>query len=1002
MRGLLRPLALAFFLLIPVISSAGESMPVNDLTVRFDLEHQTLRGVSKITFPPGKASALDLSGIKIISIRVNGEELKTGSGTKVVTIRPGGSADTVETEYELQLRSSPRTDSEKNPGVVYGNSIDTSGIVLSGGWYPSVGGLSLFNFKALLPDGFEGISEADEVSVKDMDGGGKEYIFSFPHPVGGITFAAGKYRVQKDSHGATEIVAYFLPEDAGLSKTYIEYTKKYIEMYEKLIGKYPFKRFAVVENVQPTGYSMPTYTLLGRDVVRLPFIVETSLGHEILHQWFGNSVYADYAGGNWSEGLTTYLADHRYEELKGRGRQYRKDIMISFQSYVTPENDFPLTSFTGRTDRASRAIGYGKAAMVFHMLKGMLGEEIFYRSIRGFVEKNSFRTASWSDIRSAFETSSGKDLSWFFTQWVEGKGAPEIEIGTPSLAYRGAKAAVSFEVTQKGDVLRLSLPVKVTLKEGETREIFEIAKKTNDLEIETEGWPVGLTIDDNYEVFRRLSNDEFPPVLSRLFGDVKKIFVLPKGRPESMEKEYASVAGYLKGEGFTGKNGEEINYDDLKTSSVLIFGADTPLVKSLFGEMKKTAQDFSITVRGNPYNNNGVIAIVDSPVSGGMEKYLRRITHYGKYSRLSFRDGKNVLKETDETRNGIGATLSEDVPGVEIPRLINIADIAEKVSRKKIIYAGEVHVKFEHHRAQYEILRELYRKNKNIIIGMEMFQKPFQKALDDYISGSIEEKEFLKRTEYFKRWGYDYPLYREILLFAREYKIPVAALNIRNEIVSKVSKEGLLSLSVDERKEIPQDMDLSDSAYKARLRALFEGHRNFESRNFDFFYEAQVLWDEAMAHNLDAFMREHPGRQAVVIVGMGHLAFGSGIPKRAHRLNGEDYSVILNDADIENGISDFVLFPPAVSPPVTPKLMVVLKEEEGKVKIQDFAPESVSEKAGLKKGDTILALDDTKIESVDDIKIFLLYKKKGDSVAVRVMRKRFLLGPVEKTVTITF
>jgi S1-C subfamily serine protease len=72
------------------------------------------------------------------------------------------------------------------------------------------------------------------------------------------------------------------------------------------------------------------------------------------------------------------------------------------------------------------------------------------------------------------------------------------------------------------------------------------------------------------------------------------------------------------------------------------------------------------------------------------------------------------------------------------------------------------------------------------------------------------------------------------------------------------------------------------------------------------------------------------------------------------------------------------------------------------VKIQDFVPESVSEKAGLKKGDLLLALDDTKIGSIDDVKIFLLYKKKGDTVTVRVMRERFLLGPVEKTFKIAF
>ena len=76
-------------------------------------------------------------------------------------------------------------------------------------------------------------------------------------------------------------------QDIALADTYISHSKKFLEKYEKLLGKYPFKRFAIVENILPTGYAMPTFTLLGRDVVRLPFIVKTALEHEVLHQWFG-------------------------------------------------------------------------------------------------------------------------------------------------------------------------------------------------------------------------------------------------------------------------------------------------------------------------------------------------------------------------------------------------------------------------------------------------------------------------------------------------------------------------------------------------------------------------------------------------------------------------------------------------------------------------------------------------------------------------------------------
>jgi hypothetical protein len=280
---------------------------------------------------------------------------------------------------------------------------------------------------------------------------------------------------------------------------------------------------------------------------------------------------------------------------------------------------------------------------------------------------------------------------------------------------------------------------------------------------------------------------------------------------------------------------------------------------------------------------------------------------------------------------------------------------------------------------------------------MEMFQRPFQKVLDDYIGGKIAEAEFLKGTEYFKRWGFDYHLYRPILLYARSENIPVIALNIPQEVVDKVFRSGLDSLSEEERKWIPSQMDFSDEAYKERLKKVFLEHRdveNFKTSNFDFFYQAQILWDETMAESVDQFLRTHPHDQMIVLAGSGHLAYGSGIPKRTARRNGYDYTTILNNADLEKGIADFVLFPGVIPGVTSPMLMVFLKEEAGKVEIAGFPQESASEKAGMKVGDTLLAIDHTPIRTIDDVKIDLLARKKGEKVRVRVLRKG-LLGSKE-------
>ena len=272
---------------------------------------------------------------------------------------------------------------------------------------------------------------------------------------------------------------------------------------------------------------------------------------------------------------------------------------------------------------------------------------------------------------------------------------------------------------------------------------------------------------------------------------------------------------------------------------------------------------------------------------------------------------------------------------------------------------------------------------------MEMFQRPFQEIVDEYIEGKIDEKAFLKGTEYFKRWGFDYNLYRPILLFARSEKIPVVALNQRQEIVDKVFRSGVDSLSEEEKKSVPSQMDFSDDAYKERLTRVFREHKGFQTDKFDFFYQAQILWDETMSESIAQFLRAYPADQLVVLAGTGHLAYGSGIPKRTARRNGYRYAIVLNDVDPEKGIADFILSPGAVPEETSPRLMVSLKEEAAKVEIAGFPIKSVSEQAGMRVGDIILALGGTPIQTADDVRIDLLSRKKGEKVTIRILRKSF-------------
>ncbi|HSQ77612.1 MAG TPA: ChaN family lipoprotein, partial [Nitrospirota bacterium] len=279
-------------------------------------------------------------------------------------------------------------------------------------------------------------------------------------------------------------------------------------------------------------------------------------------------------------------------------------------------------------------------------------------------------------------------------------------------------------------------------------------------------------------------------------------------------------------------------------------------------------------------------------------------------------------------------------------------------------------------------------------------QRPFQKVLDDYIAGAINERQFLKQSEYFKRWGFDFNLYKPILDFARTQKIPVIALNQRTEIIDKVSKNGLDSLADEEKKEVPQKMDFSDDKYRDRLKDVFKRHEGSRDKNFDFFYQAQILWDETMAQSVDEFLKKDPEYRMVVIAGGGHLAFGSGIPKRAFRRNGLPYAILLNDGDVERDIANYLVLPQVIEGAAAPMLMVALKVESSRVIVTDMPEDSVSKQAGVKVNDTILSLDGTKVENVEDLKLELFFKKKGDIVKVKVLRKRFFLGEKEMEVDV--
>ena len=325
---------------------------------------------------------------------------------------------------------------------------------------------------------------------------------------------------------------------------------------------------------------------------------------------------------------------------------------------------------------------------------------------------------------------------------------------------------------------------------------------------------------------------------------------------------------------------------------------------------------------------------------------------------------------------------------VDLDTTLALDRLAAQLASKRVVFVAESHYRYDHHLNQLEIIRRLHQLDPNLVIGVEYFQQPFQPQMDDYIAGRTTEKEFLRATEYYQGWGWDYRLYAPIFRFAREQRIPVRALNVPPALASAVAKVGIAGLPEQQRAYLPKEIGPADEAYRSRLREMFEIHGAAKPDDFEHFVEAQLMWDEGMAESAAAYLNANQGRRMVILAGSGHLAFGAGIPKRLERRTKATYAIVLNAGDeVEPHMADYLLLSNRQKLPAAGVLGINL-DEDGECRIRSLSPGGAGEKAGLKRGDVLVEIDGQTIKRIADMRLALWDRNPGDRVRVSVRRKR--------------
>ncbi|MGA8049848.1 MAG: M1 family aminopeptidase [Burkholderiales bacterium] len=524
-------------------------------------------------------------------------------------------------------------------------------VLLSGsGWYPRPAARFSYRVALSLPAGQRGLVPGrllEERLPRRPDG---HYVakFAFEHPADGIDLMAGPYeirekKVMRIGAAPLRLRTYFYHDLAPLADAYLADTAGYIARYEKEIGEYPFSEFSIVASPLPTGFGMATLTYLGAQVLKLPFIRATSLGHEVLHNWWGNGVYVDYERGNWSEGLTTFMADYAYKE--GASPEQARAMRLGWlrdDAAVPATERTSLADFRSRAHGAAAAVGYGKSAMVFLMLRDLIGRDAFEGGVRLFWRAQRFRSASWDDLRRAFEESSGRSLKTFFAQWIDRAGAPHVRI--ESAIVHGGQDGSRLEVTltQSAPPYKLRVPIDMVTAEGSQTRTVDLDRIRQTVTLPAKDAPEGLRLDPELRLWRVLDPGQLPPILRQwmLASTPRVALVSPALQTDAM-----ALAGSM-----FENTAEQISLGQARggTQPVLLVGTQRDIDSALATlglpprparlADRGTAQVWTVRreAAGPP------IAVVSARDAAALRLLERPLPHYGAQSFLAFEGARAI------------------------------------------------------------------------------------------------------------------------------------------------------------------------------------------------------------------------------------------------------------------------------------------------------------------------------------------------------------------------
>lgn len=681
---------------------------------------------------------------------------------------------------------------------------------------------------------------------------------------------------------------------------------------------------------------------------QIKFFVRSTFKHTLLFSLgFKNEMLID--------GLTTFFTDYK---LSTNRTHFRRELLLS---------------------RAPEGISF---FLIFETI-GSAREQEFFSVVRDFLLQSLYSSVREEVFLRVLNEKLGGNFSMIFEPerrcpvfinpkaWMRPLGKDELFQIDLILSSKDC-----FRVTQ--------FRIQILTAKGISEYTILWDTKQKTFSFNVKGKPLYLLIDPEYEIYRYLQFDEKVPPLEAVFRG-KGLIYLPK---QELYPLYRELIQSLLEEGHSLRYGLP-QVSELPRENLIFL--DSP---PLGFHLDSPREGFFFSFMPHPEDPSKHIAFFRSNSLGELREALKVKERWkgGRYAHL--KRGRIVALQEAEGVLGIMLNLSNlsDTPGYRLADVMSLERLVIELLPSQVILIGEQHDHFGCHLFQLELIKQLRAIYPKVAIGLEMIQRPFQQYLDEFVEGRISERDLLEKTEYFERWGYDWRLYRDIFLYAKENKIKLVALDMPQELVKKVSKSGLQSLTREEKLLLPE-LDLHNPPYEQYLRKIFSLHHFSNETKFEYFYQAQVLRDEGMAERIIEFLRRHPDYKLVVLVGNGHIKEGMGIPHALRRRNFKNFRTIFLGyvPNPSPNLADYWFLPKETEYERTPSLGIVLNEVESGLIISAIREDSLAKKADLRMGDKLLKVDNMVLKKMSQLRLILTFKKPGDKIRLTIEREGRIL-----------